>query len=38
MGIMIAKNNMGNTPSAYANINLTWPPSIARPVQFYFKS
>jgi hypothetical protein len=29
---------MGNTPSAYANINLTWPPSIARPVQFYFKS
>ena len=38
MGIMIAKNTMGNTPSAYANINLTWPPSIARPVQFYFKS
>jgi peptide/nickel transport system substrate-binding protein len=38
MGIMVAKNNMGNTPSAYANINLTWPPSIARPVQFYFKS
>ena len=38
MGIMIAKNNVGNTPSAYANINLTWPPSIARPVQFYFKS
>jgi peptide/nickel transport system substrate-binding protein len=38
MGIMIAKNYMGNTPSAYANINLTWPPSIARPVQFYFKN
>jgi peptide/nickel transport system substrate-binding protein len=38
MGIMIAKNNVGNTPSAYANINLTWPPSIGRPVQFYFKS
>jgi peptide/nickel transport system substrate-binding protein len=38
MGIMIAKNTMGNTPSAYANINLTWPPSIGRPVQFYFKS
>jgi peptide/nickel transport system substrate-binding protein len=38
MGIMIAKNNLGNTPSAYANINLTWPPNIGRPVQFYFKS
>ncbi|MDP8923373.1 MAG: ABC transporter substrate-binding protein, partial [Chloroflexota bacterium] len=37
MGIMIAKNDLGNTPSAYANINLTWPPSIARPVQFYWK-
>ena len=36
-GIMIAKNDLGNTPSAYANINLTWPPSIARPVQFYWK-
>ncbi len=37
MGIMVAKNDLGNTPSAYANINLTWPPSIARPVQFYWK-
>jgi len=36
-GIMIAKNDLGNTPSAYANINLTWPPSIGRPVQFYWK-
>ena len=34
---MIAKNSMGNTPSAYANINLTWPPSIAAG-QFFFKS
>ena len=36
-GIMVAKNDLGNTPSAYANINLTWPPSISRPVTFYWK-
>jgi peptide/nickel transport system substrate-binding protein len=37
MGIMIAKNDMGNTPTGYANINLTWPPSISRPCTFYWK-
>jgi peptide/nickel transport system substrate-binding protein len=36
-GIQLAKNDLGNIPSAFANINLTWPPSIARPVQFYWK-
>jgi peptide/nickel transport system substrate-binding protein len=36
-GIQIAKTDLGNVPSAFANINLTWPPSIARPVQFYWK-
>jgi len=36
-GIMVAKQNMGNVPERFANVNLTWPPSIARPVTFYFK-
>ena len=36
-GIMVAKNNMGNVPERFTNVNLTWPPSIARPVTFYFK-
>src|SRR3712207_3409803 len=36
-GIMVAKNNMGNVPERFANVNLTWPPSITRPVTFYFK-
>ena len=37
-GIQIAKNNLGNVPTGYANINLTWPPSISRPATFYWKS
>ncbi len=37
-GIMVAKTNLGNVPERFANVNLTWPPSIARPVTFFFKS
>ena len=37
-GIQIAKNNLGNVPSGFANINLAWPPNISRPVTFYWKS
>jgi len=36
-GIMVTKETMGNVPERFANVNLTWPPSIARPVTFYFK-
>jgi hypothetical protein len=37
-GIQIAKANLGNVPSAYANINLSWPPNISRPATYYWKS
>ncbi|MCC7367087.1 MAG: ABC transporter substrate-binding protein [Chloroflexi bacterium] len=36
-GIQVAKNDLGNVPSAYANINLSWPPNISRPVTYYWK-
>lgn len=37
-GILVAKTNMGNVPSRFANVNLTWPPSVTRPVTFYWKT
>jgi peptide/nickel transport system substrate-binding protein len=36
-GIQVAKVDLGNVPSAYANINLSWPPSITRPATYYWK-
>jgi peptide/nickel transport system substrate-binding protein len=36
-GIQVAKTDLGNVPSAYANINLSWPPNISRPVTYYWK-
>jgi peptide/nickel transport system substrate-binding protein len=36
-GIQVAKTDLGNVPSAYANINLSWPPNISRPATYYWK-
>jgi peptide/nickel transport system substrate-binding protein len=36
-GTQVAKVDLGNVPERFANINATWPPSISRPVTFYWK-
>ncbi|MDP8924915.1 MAG: ABC transporter substrate-binding protein, partial [Chloroflexota bacterium] len=38
MGVQVTKKNMGNVPGRITNFNFARPPSVARPMTFYWKS
>jgi peptide/nickel transport system substrate-binding protein len=38
MGVQVTKKTMGNVPGRITNFNFARPPSVARPMTFYWKS
>jgi peptide/nickel transport system substrate-binding protein len=36
-GVQVAKVDLGNVPERFTNVNISWPPSISRPVTFFWK-